>query len=241
MQAQSRHLCDVYIGTVLDLCNQALTILGDKYLMEDLIEDQHYAQQITILLQQYHEQQPAGYEMNAPEVDHNPDASPYTSPYATNGTSPSCEMPVAAGSSEVYDNFWVHPDQTTTTGPFTSAPVSPQDGHKIPQMPEPDHNPHGHTTDHTLPQVEIHPPRRKAPSRSDPLAPISELVCDECGKVLRGKETWLVSNLQRHKREKHSGQAVLFPCPGDGCGKVFSRKHNLKTHTNTVHKDLVDQ
>ncbi|MCJ1394845.1 hypothetical protein MMC18_007725 [Xylographa bjoerkii] len=58
------------------------------------------------------------------------------------------------------------------------------------------------------------------------------LTCLQCDKVFRGKLVWLQSNLQRHMREKHS-EAKKFICPG--CGKSFSRKHNLKVHVEAVH------
>ncbi|MCJ1247727.1 hypothetical protein MMC30_004942, partial [Trapelia coarctata] len=228
LHAQSHHLCDMYVGTVIELCNQAVNLLGEDCSMEE----QDRIRQIHVLLQHYQEQQRAGYAINAPEVD----LTPYASPYASNNASHGYGTPVSAEPSEPFQGHWGYPDPTTITGPSTSGSTSPQDVQDIPDMPELDHN-----TGYNPPQPEIQPPPTAGPLASVPSAPQAELACDECGKVLRGKQIWLDSNMQRHKREKHSLTAVLFTCPVEDCGKTFSRKHNLKVHGNTVHKDLKER
>jgi len=222
MCAESPHLCDKFIDTVMDLCNQALNILGEEYSPEE----EQCRQQIGDLLQHYHEMQPAGYEINAPEVD--------LSPYASNDTSHSFGTPVSAGPSEPFENYWSPPDPSNITGASTSGSVSPQDLQmNIPAMSELDNTPRDHNTGDHPPQPEAQAPAAAGPSRLIPSAAVAEVTCDECSKVFRGKAIWLSSNMARHKRENHSDQASSFPC--EECGRTFKRKHNLKVHVNTVH------
>ena len=219
-----------------DLCNQALIDLGE----DDSVEDQLHVQRIDLLLQHYYEQQPAGYVINAPEVDPNPYLSPYAEPSASNDTSQGYSTPVSAGASRPFENYGGFPDPLIATGASTSGSTSPRDSQlNNPNMPELDRTPHTENTGCNLAQPEIQPPSPAPLLRMVAPAPVAELACDVCGKVLRGKEIWLDSNMQRHKREKHSLVAVLFTC--NTCGKGFSRKHNLKVHVRTVHKDLSDQ
>lgn len=222
MCAGSRHLCDMFIDTVMDLCNQAVNILGEEYSPEG----EQCRRRIDVLLQHYHEAQPARYEINAPEVD--------LSPYASNHTSHSLETPASAGSSEPFDNYWPFGDPSNDTGASTSGSVSPQDLQlNIPAMAELDNTPQHHNTGDYPPQSDIQAPPAACPSRLIPSAAEAELACDECPQVLRGKTIWLSSNMARHKREKHSDQASSFPCAE--CGRTFSRNHNRKAHVKTVH------
>lgn len=46
-------------------------------------------------------------------------------------------------------------------------------------------------------------------------------ICQTCKKIFKNKRC-----LNRHRREKHSGQAEVHSCPE--CGKTFNRKSNLK-------------
>ena len=63
------------------------------------------------------------------------------------------------------------------------------------------------------------------------------VTCTKCSKILRGNILWLPSNLQRHMREKHSPGARRLQCRENGCGRTFSRNHNLRVHMANVHAD----
>lgn len=216
----------MFIDTVMDLCNQASGILGE----DCSVEEEHCRQQINMLLQHYQDEQPAGYEINAPEVD--------LTPYASNDTSHSFGTPVSAGPSDPFDSYqWGFPDPSTFGGGSTSGSVSPEDTQMtFPDMPELDTNAQDENLPTTLRGPEVQVPRIKGLAPSIPSAPEAELHCDECSTVLKGKAIWLASNMQRHKREKHSDAAVRLACTVEGCDKTFIRKHNLKVHVNTVHK-----
>ena len=61
-----------------------------------------------------------------------------------------------------------------------------------------------------------------------------DTFCHFCGLRLR------VASLRSHL-ETHSSKRALFPCPGEGCNKVYNTRSNLSEHRRSVHEGRVFQ
>ncbi|KAF2659227.1 hypothetical protein K491DRAFT_766147 [Lophiostoma macrostomum CBS 122681] len=58
-------------------------------------------------------------------------------------------------------------------------------------------------------------------------------TCKDCGRKFKSD-----GNLKEHMKFVHGPEEdrPKFPCPHDGCGKVFVTAHNRKTHVESVHE-----
>lgn len=56
-------------------------------------------------------------------------------------------------------------------------------------------------------------------------------VCPECGQKFKNE-----ANLKSHTETVHSDTAARYPCPNASCDAVFTRKHNLTVHIQSVHE-----
>jgi len=76
------------------------------------------------------------------------------------------------------------------------------------------------------------------PSESPTPAPnttTKDLKCPICAYIPTGEEKWKASNLRRHKRTQHpspdeKGGKKVWRCQWKGCGSVFTRSDNLRSH-----------
>ncbi|OBZ67910.1 hypothetical protein A0H81_12142 [Grifola frondosa] len=54
---------------------------------------------------------------------------------------------------------------------------------------------------------------------------IRRFVCTECGLASERRY-----NHETHLRTHNPDPSKMFPCPHDGCDKIFTRRHDLKRH-----------
>jgi hypothetical protein len=77
-------------------------------------------------------------------------------------------------------------------------------------------------------------PAQTPVSESPTPAPTKDLKCPICAYIPTGEEKWKASNLRRHKRTQHPtpevGGKKVWRCGWEGCGSVFTRSDNLRSH-----------
>jgi hypothetical protein len=59
---------------------------------------------------------------------------------------------------------------------------------------------------------------------------------DGCGAIYTGE--YRRGNLGRHRRQKHDGEKVQYPCEGKDCKKTFRRTDARLKHYRTEHPEL---
>lgn len=59
---------------------------------------------------------------------------------------------------------------------------------------------------------------------------------DGCSARFTGE--YRKGNLGRHRRQKHAGQVLCYPCQGERCTRVFQRKDARLKHHRKAHPDL---